>query len=570
MKFSTSSSRSSSLITLLGVFASGALVSACAAEDPVDEGATSTEASMSNSATAAPIQSSAAPTSTTTNIPTSTVPAPTNTPTGPNSTTLPPMSTPTASTTAPVTSNPTPTASGSEEPPPVTSTDPSTDPTPGPTSSEMPAPTSSNVEVPPMGNKDHCLYGYDPHPTDATMASGPAIYMPAGGGKADTTLQPEVLQWMDENKWTGAHVVWHAVRGCTNGSAGGLLAPLGFPDICKDYPFLIPTDQNCQSAGDGYQFLLFHRHMMEVLKQLWPTHAEDFDGFDKFPTTKAELPEIWNETDPSWNAQILAAAEIGDNIEENLDLFPDEGSLGFWLQCPVGTRAPSFAPQMPYVGLHFNLHDQWSRGAASPHGLNNGQVNITNYMFWKLHGWIDKVWEKYRVAKGLTTDEAAMQKYTTDMTAACREMDTEIEILQEMPGNGPQFDCPPEADESGYFHTTVRPIFESEKNHCAGCHGPLQTSPYADLTLGGAISSKCLVERLKKTSVSGGQYKIVEPGEPENSWLYLKASGMAEGAGCVDGDVNACNTATMPPSGKTMTDAELELLYNWIADGANE
>ncbi len=146
--------------------------------------------------------------------------------------------------------------------------------------------TAGAATVPVPTNMDHCLKGFDPQPSDNTMASGPAVFKSAGNGD-DTILQPEVLQWMSDNKWTGAHVLWHAVRGCADGSAAGLLNPLGYKDICKDYPVLIPTDQNCKTAGDGYQFLLFHRHMLQALRQLWPSHAADFDGFPKFPTTKA-------------------------------------------------------------------------------------------------------------------------------------------------------------------------------------------------------------------------------------------------------------------------------------------
>jgi hypothetical protein len=403
------------------------------------------------------------------------------------------------------------------------------------------------------------------------MAFGPAIFTPSGGGQPDTILQPEVLQWMTDNKWMGAHVVWHAVRGCADGSAAGLLNPLGFPNICKDYPVLIPSDQNCKTAGDGYQFLLFHRHMLQALKQLWPQHAADFAGFPTWPKTKADLPEVWNTADPEWSKQILDAAAIGDNIEQNLDQFPDEGTLGFWLQCPNGSKLAS-AMSLPYVGLHFDLHNQWSRGAATEHGLNNGQVNITNYMFWKLHGWIDNVWEKYRVAKGLTTPNSPeMQKYTQDMKQSCSEMDIEIEILKQTPGSGPVLDCPPDVDETGYFHTTVRPIFETETNHCASCHGPSQTSPYADLTLGGQVSSKCIVERLKRPSRDGGQFQLVVPGDPDHSYLYLKPAGAAAEAGCVSTDPNRpCNTAPMPPGGKmTMTSEQLTILRQWILDGAN-
>jgi len=425
------------------------------------------------------------------------------------------------------------------------------------------------MALPHPTNSDHCLKGFDPLPSDDTMKAGPAIFSTSSGD--DTILQPEALQWMTDNKWTGAHVVWHAVRGCVDGSAAGLLAPLGFPNICKDYPVLIPSDQNCKTAGDGYQFLLFHRHMLQTLKQLWPKHAADFSGFPTFPKTKADLPMVWNSADPKWNDTILAAADIGDNIAkpENLAKFPNEGALGHWLQCAAGSAKLAIAPDEPYIGLHFDLHNQWSRGASSAHGLNNGQVNITNYMFWKLHGWIDNVWEKYRVAKGITTDTALMTKYKQDLTASCNEMDIEIEILKGTPGQGPVLDCPPDVDETGDFHTKVRPIFESATNHCASCHGPSQASPYADLTLGGQVSSKCLVQRLKRASHDGGQFNLIEPGDPDKSYLYLKASGNAAAAGCTSTDANhPCNTATMPPGGKTLTDAELKILYDWIKAGA--
>ena len=425
------------------------------------------------------------------------------------------------------------------------------------------------IVSPPPTNSDHCLKGYDPEASDATMMAGPAKFKTSAGD--DTILQPEVLQWMSDHKWTGGHVFWHAFRGCKDGTAQGLVGPLGYSNkLCSDYPVLVPADQNCRTAGDGYEFLLFHRHMLQALKQLWPKHAADFAGFPTFPKTKAEVPDVFNA--PNWSATVLAAADIADNISkpENLAKFPNEGVLGHWLQCNVGAAKLPEAKDEPYIGLHFNLHDQWSRGAASEHGLNNGQVNITNYMFWKLHGWIDNVWEKYRVAKGLTTDPAAMQKYRQDLTSSCNQMDYYEKILKAGPGSPPTVDCAPDVKESGDFHTKVRPLFESESNHCASCHGPTQTSPYADLTLGGQVSSRCIVQRLKsKGSRDGGQIPLIQAGDPEHSFLYLKPAGLADAAGCVSTNPDRpCNTATMPPSGKTMTDAELKILYDWIKAGA--
>jgi hypothetical protein len=93
-----------------------------------------------------------------------------------------------------------------------------------------------------------------------------------------------------------------------------------------------------------------------------------------------------------------------------------------------------------------------------------------------LRGWIDKVWERYRVAKGLTTPGSPeLQKYEQALHQACHEMDVEIEILK-APSQPVALDCPPDVDEAGDFHLKVRPIFESAANGCVSCHGPATRS----------------------------------------------------------------------------------------------
>jgi len=430
--------------------------------------------------------------------------------------------------------------------------------------------SGGGVVVPHPTPADTCLAGYGALASDDTMEFGPHL-VTLGDGRTDTTMQAEVLQWLSDNRWPGAHAFWHGLRGCVDGSAASFFGPLGFPNICKDYPVLVPQDQNCKTSGDGYQFLLLHRYLLQTMRQLWPKHAADFAGFSKFPTRKAELPVGWNASDPKWSAQILAAADIADHIEQHLDQFPNEGALGFWLQCPVGTPALPEAPQLPSLGLHPSLHAQWSRGANSAHGLDNEQVNVSNYLFWKLHGWIDDVWERYRVAKGLTKPGSPeMAAYNQNLRQQCNEFSGVVAFLTpSRPGPTGPLDCLPDPNETGYFHDNIRPLFATDVNHCASCHGAPDTSPYANLTLGGQTSSRCLVERLKRPSNDGGQFKLIEPGDPDKSWLYLKPSGKAENSGCFSVDPDKpCNTATMPPSGKTMTDSELEILRKWIADGA--
>jgi len=408
---------------------------------------------------------------------------------------------------------------------------------------------------------DHCLYGYEPQPTDATMKDGPAEYFPAGKNDpsiVDLTVQPEVLSWMQAHFWEATHVEWHAIRTCSlpGGPRGSMV------DICQ-YTEMIPRDQTCQTAGDGYQFMLFHRHMLESLKQLWPKHADQFTGFPKFPQSAEDVPAQWRSAWKVFNTTDLANAKIADEIDkpENLALFPDEGALGFWFQCSMGTKINGF--NLSASGLHGDLHGHWIRSGNTDHGVGNTSANIDNYMFWKLHGWMDNVWEKYRLAKGIQRTDP---KYVADMLAQCREMDIEEEICRT--GAKPVDTTTPLPVESGFFHEKVRPIFESATNQCSGCHSA--SGPEAAMSLGGHISSKDIVAHLvNKQAVDGGQFMRIVPGHPEQSWLYLKLTAATDA--CTPSGEGQCVGGPMPPSadGKaTVSETDLAVIRQWITDGA--
>ncbi|WP_438016878.1 hypothetical protein WMF18_39785 [Sorangium sp. So ce315] len=407
--------------------------------------------------------------------------------------------------------------------------------------------------------KDHCVDGFDPHPSDAMMKDGPAEY--SKNGQIDLTVQPEVIAWMQENEWQAAHFEWHSIRRCGGGGFGGMSRV----NICNS-SVPVPADQECKTTGDGFQFLAMHRHMIQSLKQLWPNHQEQFEGFKKFPTTAEELPQQWRADFRPWSATTLANAKIADEIDkpENLSRFPDEGAFGMWLQCFAGQAIPGTSQSAS--GLHGDLHFKWVRSNNTDHGLGNQFTNIDNYMFWKLHGWIDNVWEKYRIAKGLSPDDQALKDA---VAAQCYEMDAIARVINPSLDQGPE---EPVGPESGVFHTTVRPIFESAIHKCSGCHAAPSTGPQAGLSLGGDISSADIVAGLvNKPSRGGGQFRLVAPGNPDQSWLYLKVAGTAANAGCRPSASASCNTGVMPQAadGKpTLTSAELATLRQWIQDGA--
>jgi len=380
------------------------------------------------------------------------------------------------------------------------------------------------------------------------MAAGPDVQ----SNPVDTWIQAEAIQWMVEHEWQAAHFAWHRVRRCPG--AGGT--------ICNDGPqkgVTIPTNQECKTDGDGYEFLAMHRHMILSLKQLWPNHSEMFEGFDTFPQAATDVPEAWRASWSSFSTADLSNAKIADEIDkpENYSRFADEGQFGRWIQC--GMAAAQF--NLSGSGLHGSLHFKWTPNGNPQHSLGNQESNIDNYMFWKMHGWIDKVWEKYRRAIGKPVDDPELN---AAVEAQCREMDT---LALYVDPNAETEQPPPAVNESGYFHEQVRPLFEGATYNCQGCHFPGEGTNGA-LTLGGEISSSAIVEDLvNRASVDGGQFKLVVPGNASQSWLYRKMAGTAVSAGCTETTTATCNTGRMPPTlDVTVSAADLEKVRVWIDD----
>jgi hypothetical protein len=487
-------------------------------------------------------------------VPTLTTSAPPVTPTVPVTEGTQPATPPTAvvpPTTAVVPPTP-PSTTGVDVPP----TPPST------TGSNPPAPTSepesssgtttdpsttSETTAPHTGTHDHCVMGYEVDPSDDSMASGFAEY--TENGQTDAVLQPEIIQWMEDHEWQEAHFQWHNVRRC---GGGGFGTPGGGGDFNPcDYPELAPDANECESAQDGYEFLVMHRHMLESLRQLWPSHVDQFEGWDKWPAA-SDYPELLQPYFKNWSNDVLSEASIADNIEDNLDMFANEGEFGMWIQC--GSLRGGVGANSLHGALHFNGYPQNNQS----HSVANQRRNLDSFIFWKLHGYIDKIWERYRVAKGQAPDEPALR---TEVKAQCLEMDALSHYI-EAGGKPPEETELP--DEYGFFHETVRPGLENFG--CATCHGAGED---AGLRLGYQISSADIVERLVNVdSAYATGYKLVVPGDPDNSWLYLKAAGLSVDSGAQCQGVANCIQSMPPGGGDKLPATDLANLRKWIQDGA--
>jgi hypothetical protein len=301
-----------------------------------------------------------------------------------------------------------------------------------------------------------------------------------------------------------------------------------------------------------------HRHMIQTLKATFPKHAALFAGFKQVPRSKAdpENPTPWRNV--SWSADNLKGFDILENIEQHLSMFETEDDLGGYIENTYRwtAQSPTTPANLAGDGLHGALHAQWSVN-GSPANLIDQAVDVKNHSFWKLHGFIDDIWERYRKAKGLGDDDPAYQKI---MLEQCMEMYT---LMPSHRANAPgRPDAGPDAGapELGVFAQTVRPIFDSV---CGGCHSAL--GPTAGLTLGGpGVSSAEVRQGLVGVLATNGEYALIAPGEPDKSWVYLKASGEAANASCT----RACDRESMPPSGTRLSAAQLMTLRQWILSGA--
>jgi len=92
----------------------------------------------------------------------------------------------------------------------------------------------------------------------------------------------------------------------------------------------------------------------------------------------------------------------------------------------------------------------------------------------------------------------------------------------------------------------IQPILD---NNCIGCHG-VGGSGGLDLRSGVSHGNLVGVPSTGKPTLN-----LVEPGQPDQSWLYLKLTGQQD-----VGDV-------MPPGG-SLGDAAIDLVHDWIEEGA--
>jgi hypothetical protein len=180
---------------------------------------------------------------------------------------------------------------------------------------------------------------------------------------------------------------------------------------------------------------------------------------------------------------------------------------------------------------------------------------VQNFAFWRLHGWLDDMWERYRRERHLSEDDADYQQALMDQCEEMHRLGNAAPPQSQDAGT----DGGSSQTETGVFATQIAPILNT---YCGGsvCHGA--DSPTLGLALAGASASTVRTglvgQRASEVALS-----LVQPGNPDQSWLYRKLTGNFDGIDC-----STTRCTQMPPAGARPSDAQIALIRTWIAGGA--
>jgi hypothetical protein len=267
---------------------------------------------------------------------------------------------------------------------------------------------------------EHCAMDMPADPRDAMLTSSAPVAWTNGRAR-DVLLPQSVIDWLDERELSAAHDAWHATRRWDD-LCDASTAPAEGCDFAQSLiaENLWRAEYQQGGPGAGLAFLHMHRHMIHMFRSAFPTHADLFDGWTHVPRSidDPENPTPWKTV--TWSSDNLIGFDILENIEEHLDEFANEDELGVFIESTFRwtPEAPVVSLGMPGSGVHGAMHNQWAVG-SSPANLGRTDTALANYIFWKLHGFIDDVWSRYRLAKHLHDEDI---EYKTVARYECRLM----------------------------------------------------------------------------------------------------------------------------------------------------
>lgn len=248
------------------------------------------------------------------------------------------------------------------------------------------------------------------------------------GASADPLLMPKsIVTYVNDHHWGQFHLEWHTER------RWDMLPPASLAYAKKQGWTRSSLQEG--ASGNGLEFLAMHRMMMQMLIMEYPTTKKYFVGWTTPPTDPHDRRDpLPGGADTEFDANMQMAI---DRLDTDLASFKSDDDLGLFIETTLRPTAsnPNNRTTDKEAGLHNYVHNRFA-DPSSKIDVGDPSVNLQNKRFWRLHGWIDQIWTKYREQAGLTDDDpiydAAMKKAMADMPETSKGL------------GGPEQDPPPD------------------------------------------------------------------------------------------------------------------------------
>jgi len=225
----------------------------------------------------------------------------------------------------------------------------------------------------------------------------------------DIRMPAGIIAWMQGMRWGDHHDQWHFERRWDFWHH--LAANHPNPNVRQQIAEMIEyaNSQGWQraplqegEASSGLNFLIMHRAMLHLLLQHFPDAQHLLRGWNTPPQDPSDPGDLVNGNtlfDPDKAAGIVV-------IEREASQFLDDDAFALFLETNIRPTPadPTHRDPDGRLGLHNYLHNRWS-DPNSAINLGDPKVNIFNRRFWKLHGWIDHQWWRFRLARGFADDD---------------------------------------------------------------------------------------------------------------------------------------------------------------------
>lgn len=215
---------------------------------------------------------------------------------------------------------------------------------------------------------------------------------------AEPRMPQNMIDWMNDRQWGWHHLEWHTVRQW---------------DLIGTAAQQWATAQGWSRAsrqegeiGNGLEFLVMHRAMIELLKRDFPSQVNLLKGWSQVPTDPNDPNDLMpanGQPRPFRGAMIDAVNSLNDATF--LASLANDDAFGLYVE--TSRRPGGFASDIT-TGIHNYLHGRFSL-PGDPINMGDPEVNLGNARFWRLHGWIDARWTAFRVAKGLPAEDSTLR-----------------------------------------------------------------------------------------------------------------------------------------------------------------